>query len=61
MASSNRFGTYQKVNDFRLALPKHQRRRLIGLRNGNNSVTISQDGSGSRDPERDCQMKITTS
>ena len=61
MSTRNKFGSYQKVNDFRLALPKHQRRRLIGLRNGNESITLSQEGSGSRDPMRDTQMKVTSS
>lgn len=62
MSTRNKFGSYQKINDLRLALPKHQRRRLIGFRNANNeSITVSQEGSGSRDPMRDTHMKMTTS
>ena len=61
MSTRNKFGNYQKVNDFRLAHPKYQRKRLIGFGKGKNSITLSQEGSGSRDPVRDCQMRITNS
>ena len=34
---------------------------MIGFRNGDKNFTMSQEGSGSRDPLRDTRMKFTSS